>query len=37
MVAQAGLEPARLTAHDFKSWASTIPPLGHTMVAMFIT
>lgn len=29
MVPQAGLEPARLSAIDFESTASTISPLGH--------
>ena len=30
MVPQAGLEPARLSAIDFESTASTISPLGHS-------
>lgn len=30
MVPEVGLEPTRLSATDFESAASTIPPLGHS-------
>ncbi len=35
MVPQEGLEPPRLSAIDFESTASTIPPLGRFAVTIF--
>ena len=34
LVPEAGLEPARLTARDFKSLESTISPLGQNLVSL---